>query len=87
MAAKTAKINARLEPELKAQTERVLDDLGLSITEAIRLFFKQIVHQRGLPFDVRLPNAETRSALEEARQPDRLTTHPTPDDHFTSLGI
>lgn len=67
MATKTAKINARLEPELKAQTERVLDDLGLSITEAIRLFFKQIVHQRGLPFDVRLPNAETRSALEEAR--------------------
>jgi len=67
MATKTAKINARMEPELKEQAERVLEELGISTTEAIRLYFKQIVHRRGIPFDIRIPNPETRAAMEDAR--------------------
>ncbi len=67
MATKTAKINARMEPGLKEQAERILDELGISTTEAIRLYFKQIVHRRGIPFDIRIPNPETKAAMEDAR--------------------
>ena len=87
MATKTAKINARMEPELKEQAERILDELGISTTDAIRLYFKQIVHWRGIPFDIRIPNPETRAAMEDARAGRDLTEHHSPEDHFESAGI
>ena len=64
--AKTEMIRARMEPELKEEAEEVFSALGLSSTEAITLFYKQVVLRHGLPFEVRLPNAETRAAMESA---------------------
>jgi len=87
MATKTAKINARMEPELKEQTEHILDELGISTTEAIRLYFRQIVHRRGIPFDIRIPNPETKAAMEDARAERDLIEHPSPENHFKSTGI
>ena len=66
--AKTAMINARIEPQLKQDVEVILDDLGLTTTEAVTLFFKRVKNYRGLPFEVRLPNARTRQAIEQARK-------------------
>ena len=65
---KTAMIRARMEPDLKTDAERVLAAVGLSPTEAIRLFYRQIALRGGLPFDVRVPNATTRAAIAEARK-------------------
>jgi DNA-damage-inducible protein J len=65
MATKTATLNARLEPQLKAKAERVLRKLDLSPTEAVRLFYRQIALRRGLPFDLCVPNAKTAAALDE----------------------
>jgi DNA-damage-inducible protein J len=65
--AKTAMIRARIEPELKRQAEETFSELGLSATEAITLFYKQVTVHGGLPFDVRIPNAETIEALEQSR--------------------
>ena len=65
--AKTETIRARVEPELKDDAEAVFDALGLSPTEAITLFYKQVALQRGLPFEVKIPNDATREAIEEAR--------------------
>jgi len=62
---KTAYITARVEPKLKASAEGVLQRLGLSTTDAITMFLHQIALQRGLPFEVRIPNAATRKAVEE----------------------
>jgi DNA-damage-inducible protein J len=62
---KTAYIAARVEPKLKASAESVLEKLGISTTEAITMFLHQIALRRGLPFDLRLPNATTRRAIEE----------------------
>lgn len=53
--AKTANLYVRIEPEVKEQAERVLDSLGISASNAINMFFKQIVLQRGIPFEMRLP--------------------------------
>ena len=71
--AKTEMIRARVEPELKRQAEELFSSLGLSTTEAITLFYKQVTLHRGLPFSVRMPNAETLEALEgsQARQMER----------------
>jgi len=65
--AKTKMIRARVEPGLKHDAETVLDKLGMTPTEAITLFYKQVTLYRGLPFPVRIPNAATRKALVEAR--------------------
>ena len=52
--AKTANLYARIEPELKEQAEQILNSLGLPPSSAITMFYKQVVLQQGLPFDVKL---------------------------------
>ncbi|QLH37699.1 MAG: type II toxin-antitoxin system RelB/DinJ family antitoxin [Defluviicoccus sp.] len=64
--AKTEMIRARVEPELKQAAESVLKELGMTPTEAITLFYKQVTLKHGLPFAVELPNAETRAAMQDA---------------------
>ncbi|MGQ0663728.1 MAG: type II toxin-antitoxin system RelB/DinJ family antitoxin [Pseudomonadota bacterium] len=78
--AKTAMIRARMEPTLKKEAERVLAKVGLSPTEAIRLFYKQVWLSKGLPFEVRVPNATTRAAVAEARSGKPLKTFTTAAD-------
>jgi DNA-damage-inducible protein J len=62
---KTATVRARVDAELKADAEAVLDKLGLTASEAIRLFYRQIALRKGLPFDVKVPNAATRRAMKD----------------------
>jgi len=71
--AKTATIRARVQPDLKHRVERLFAQLGLSTTEAITLFYRQVDLQQGLPFAVRLPNAGTVEALQEAESGEGLT--------------
>jgi DNA-damage-inducible protein J len=66
--AKSEMIRARVEPGLKHEAEAVLEKLGMTPTEAITLFYKQVSLYRGLPFPVRMPNAATRKALKAARR-------------------
>ncbi len=62
---RTRQMQIRVEPELKAQAEAVLSQLGLKPTEFIRMALSQLVLRKGLPFDVCIPNADTIAALEE----------------------
>lgn len=55
MAAKTANLYARLEPEVKEQAENILAALGIPVSGAITMFYKQIILNRGLPFEVKMP--------------------------------
>jgi len=52
---KSSSVYTRVEPEIKAQVEQVLSKLGIPMANAINLFLHQIVLQKGLPFDVKLP--------------------------------
>jgi DNA-damage-inducible protein J len=63
---KAATISTRIEPELKVKAEAILKKVGLTSAEAVRLFYKQICLQHGLPFDVKIPNKETLKAMREA---------------------
>ena len=66
-----------MEPALKAQGEAVLSAIGLSTTEAVTLFFRQLVMHRGLPFDAKIPNEETLEAFREAKEtPEKLLRYP-----------
>src|SRR5438105_13349572 len=65
----TTEIRSRIEPELKEEAQDVLGRVGLNISDAIRLFLRQVVAAKGLPFEVRhTPNAATQAAILEARQ-------------------
>jgi DNA-damage-inducible protein J len=59
VAGKTGMIRARVDPKLKAKAERVFGQLGLSPSDAIRLFYTRVALSSGLPFEVRIPNALT----------------------------
>ena len=63
--AKTGYINARVEPELKKNAERVLRRVGVRTSDAVGMFLQQVVLHEGLPFEVRMPNKETRAAMRE----------------------
>lgn len=52
---KSANLYARIEPDIKEQAENILNTLGVSASNAITMFYKQIILQRGLPFEVKLP--------------------------------
>jgi DNA-damage-inducible protein J len=62
---KEAYINARVDRQLKTRAEKVLAQVGVSTTDAVTMLLHQIVLRRGLPFEVRIPNRETISAMGE----------------------
>ena len=78
--AKTAMIRARVEPELKEQAEGLFSALGLSTSQAITLFYKRVVDHEGIPFELRIPNATTRKAIEDARKGIGITTYESLED-------
>jgi len=69
---KTAAIHSRIDSETKEKAEAILHRLGVSPTEAIRMFYTQITLRNGLPFTVEIPNEETEKALEDSRSGHNL---------------
>ncbi len=64
---KTAIINARVKPDLKNEVEQILSRLGITTTQAITMYFEQIKMNKGIPFQVKIPNDETVQAMKDAR--------------------
>lgn len=64
MAAKSANLYARIEPEVKEQAESILSALGIPASNAINMFYKQIILNRGLPFEVKIPSSRLVSVAE-----------------------
>ncbi len=64
---KTSVINIRTEPETKKQIENLFSKFGISISDAVNIFFRQSLMQGGLPFKMQLPkpNLETIAAIED----------------------
>jgi DNA-damage-inducible protein J len=72
--AKTANLYARIEPDVKEQAESILTALGIPASNAINMFYKQIILQRGLPFEVKMPVARPIdvSGLTDVQMDDEL---------------
>ncbi len=84
---KTAMVRARVEPELKTQTENVFHRLGLNATQAITIFYKQVELRDGLPFDVVVPTPTTKRTFAASEAGRDLVVCKDADDMFRKLGI
>jgi DNA-damage-inducible protein J len=63
-------VRARIDGQVKQQATEVLGKMGLSVSDAIRLLMIRIAKEKALPFDVKVPNAETRAAIRELQDDD-----------------
>ncbi len=67
MAETTTMVHVRVNEKIKAQATRALTAMGLSVSDAVRVFLTRIAADKQLPFELKVPNAETRAAMIEAR--------------------
>ena len=79
-------IQASVDLDLKREAEEVFAELGLSATEAITLFYRQVILHQGLPFDAKVPNAATVKALRQSRDGAGLTEYAGIDSLKAELG-
>ncbi|MBN2318609.1 MAG: type II toxin-antitoxin system RelB/DinJ family antitoxin [Acidobacteria bacterium] len=84
---KTATVRARIQPKLKKQAEAVFHRLGLSATQAITLFYKQVQLREGLPFEIAVPTPSTRRTLEATDAGHGLIVCEDADELFEKLDI
>ncbi|MBV8802831.1 MAG: type II toxin-antitoxin system RelB/DinJ family antitoxin [Gammaproteobacteria bacterium] len=65
-------VRSRIDPQIKAEAIQVFDHMGLTLSEAIRLFLYQSVAEKRIPFSINIPNATTRAALEAIERKEGL---------------
>ena len=61
-------VRARIDRQIKERAAKVLADMGLSVSDAIRLVLVRVAAEKALPFEIKVPNAETRAAMAEPEQ-------------------
>jgi DNA-damage-inducible protein J len=76
-----------MDADLKEAAESILAECGLNATQGINIFYRQIVLHNGLPFDVKIPNAESRKAIREIETGEGLIRSGSVEDVFRDLGI
>jgi DNA-damage-inducible protein J len=65
--ATTSMVHVRVDEQIKAQATETLAAMGLSVSDAVRVFLTRVVADQQLPFSLKVPNAETRASMVEAR--------------------
>jgi DNA-damage-inducible protein J len=58
----------KLDVEIKAKAKEIFQELGITMGEAVNIFLSQVALHKGLPFEVKIPNNETKQAIEDARK-------------------
>lgn len=67
MTAQTSMLHIRVEDDIKEQATQALTAMGLSVSDAVRLFLRRVVIDQAFPLELKVPNAQTRAAMEESR--------------------
>lgn len=87
MASHTTMLHVRIDENTKAQATEALDAMGLSVSDAVRLFLRRVVVDQQFPLELKVPNAETRAAMAEADE--MIKAHRAPfasaDELFEAL--
>ena len=78
---KNAMIRARVSEDLKKQAEAIMEEVGINPTQAITMFYKQLVFHKGLPFEVKIPNHVTLAAMES----EDLTEYSSVEEMYSDL--
>ena len=84
--AQSSVIHARIDSATKEATERILDSLGMTPTEAIRLFYRQIAMRGEFPMELKVPNAVTSETLSKADAGEEVEHFSSTKDLFDSWG-
>ncbi len=85
--AKTTTISVRMDADLKKDAENILGSLGLTPSQAINVFYKQITFQNGLPFPVRIPEMNLNEITINAMEEKELDEYETSSKLYKDLGI
>ena len=67
MAAQTSMLHIRVDDDIKDQATQALAAMGMSMSEAVRLFLHRVVVEQAFPLELKVPNAETLAAMQESR--------------------
>ena len=67
MAAQTSMLHIRVDDDIKEQATAALATMGLSVSDAVRLFLRRVVVDQAFPLELKVPNAETQAAMNESR--------------------
>lgn len=84
---KTAIVTAKIDYQLKDNVEAIFQELGLTTTEAISLFYKQVQLEKGLPFEIKIPKDITKTTFEKTDHQEELINCDDVEDLFDKLGI
>jgi DNA-damage-inducible protein J len=80
-------VRARIDGRIKKQAAHVLENMGLSLSDAIRMLLVRVAAEKALPFEVKVPNADTARTLRKADKGIDLTRSKDAADLFRKLGI
>ena len=83
--AKTAVIQARIDPDIKNKAQNILSQLNISMSEAISLFLTQVSLNRGIPFEIKIPNDLTSDTLIKSEKGEELHKASSVDELFQEL--
>jgi len=83
--AKTAVIQARIDPEIKTKAQKILNHLNISMSEAISMYLTQITLHKGIPFEIKIPNELTVQTLKESEKGEKLHKVSGIDELFKEL--
>ena len=82
---RTATIQARINPRVKAEAQKILNKLNISMSEAISIYLTQVTLHKGLPFEVKIPNALTASTLKKIGEGKELHEVENVEELFKEL--
>ncbi len=87
MTAHTKMIHVRVDDDLREEASAVLETFGMSMSDAVRIFLHRVAATQSFPLELKVPNEETKAALEEARamRRARKARFATPDELFDDL--
>jgi DNA-damage-inducible protein J len=87
MASNTKMLHVRVDDDLREEASDVLDTLGLSVSDAVRMFLHRVVATQSFPLELKVPNQTTRAALAEAveMRKARRARFATPEELFADL--
>ncbi len=80
-------MTVRIDPDIKNKAAEYLKQIGLTTSEATRLFLHSVVLHKGLPFELKIPNEETEKALQESKEGKNVIKHTSSKELFDDLGL
>ena len=81
---KTSSIHIRVEPKVKDEVEKILNTLGMTSTEAINIYLKQIILNSGIPFEIKMPKF-SNEMLEALSEAEKMEKHPEKYKSFDNV--